>query len=157
MRVRTSRTAGVALLVAALGGALLAGCKSSGEQAAGSASPSPSATSGSGSASPSPSGTGSGAPSPSGSSAPGGPSSSGSTAPAGQVRTYTGTVVQGVEPGCVILNASDGKYELVGADATAEKVLRPQASVEVRGYLEHGMMSHCMQGKMLKVVSAKAR
>ncbi|BCJ33776.1 hypothetical protein Athai_12790 [Actinocatenispora thailandica] len=73
------------------------------------------------------------------------------------VRTYTGTVTQGVEPGCTILRGSGGTYELVGADAAAKKVLRPQASVEVRGYIEHGLMSHCMQGQMLKVVSAKAR
>ncbi|WP_207125968.1 hypothetical protein [Actinocatenispora comari] len=65
-------------------------------------------------------------------------------------------MTQGVEPGCTILRGSGGTYELVGADATARKVLQPQASVEVRGYIEHGLMSHCMQGPMLKVVSAKA-
>ncbi|WP_051802411.1 hypothetical protein [Actinocatenispora sera] len=149
----------MALLVAALGGMLLTGCKSSGTQAAGSPSPS-SSGSPSGSVAPSPSGSRSAAPSPTpstGAPRPSQPAPTKSAPASGTVRTFTGTVTRGVEPGCTILRSSGGTYELVGADAAAKKVLQPQASVEVRGYLEHGLMSHCMQGPMLKVVSAKAR
>lgn len=156
---RHVRTAGLALLLAALGGMLLTGCKSGGSQAAGSPSAS-SSGSASGSAAPSPSASRSTAPSPTpstGAPRPSEPAPTKSSPATGTIRTYTGTVTQGVEPGCTILRGSGGTYELVGADTAAKKVLRPQASVEVRGYLEHGLMSHCMQGQMLKVVSAKAR
>ncbi|WP_203662792.1 hypothetical protein [Actinocatenispora rupis] len=144
------------LLAGALSAALLAGCKQSGDnnQAAGSARPS---TSASPSASASPSGSPSAAGSPSASTgAPRRSAAPPTTKPGGDLETHTGTVTRGVEPGCTILKASDGNYELVGADATAKHALQPDARVVVRGYQEHGVMSHCMQGKMLKVVSAHA-
>lgn len=154
---RRYRAIGGVLLAGALSAALLAGCKSSGSpQSAGSAHPS---ASGSASSSPSASAPASpsGRPSPS---TPGAPPTSAGTPPAsqpaGDLETHTGTVTQGVEPGCLILRASDGTYELVGADTTAKRALRPDATVVVRGYQEHGLMSHCMQGKILKVVSARA-
>lgn len=61
---------------------------------------------------------------------------------------------QGVEPGCLILDTGKAKYELIGASDQAQRLLRPDARVVVRGYVETGMMSHCMQGTMFKVVSA---
>lgn len=150
---------GGVLLAGALSTALLAGCKSSGSdpQSAGSADPS-AAPSGSQSPSASAPASPSGRPSSSASGAPSTPgrSTPPATKPAGDLETHTGTVSQGVEPGCLILRASDGTYELVGADTTAKRALRPDAKVVVRGYEEHGLMSHCMQGKMLKVVSARA-
>ena len=63
---------------------------------------------------------------------------------------------RGVEPSCLILDTGGAQYELVGADKQAQQVLRPDATVVVRGYVETGMMSHCMQGTMFRVVSASS-
>jgi hypothetical protein len=130
---------------AALAVGLLAGCKSGGSSAGGapaSSSASPSAPS-----SPSSTPPGSGRPS-------SGPSSSGSAAPTPALQTHRGTVQRGVEPSCLILDTGSAQYELVGADKQAQQVLRPDATVVVHGYVETGMMSHCMQGAMFRVVSA---
>jgi len=62
--------------------------------------------------------------------------------------------MRGAEPSCLILHSSDGQFELVGATEQAQAVLKPDAVVVVRGYVVKGMMSHCMQGTMFKVVSA---
>ncbi len=61
-------------------------------------------------------------------------------------------MTNGVEGGCLILNAADGKFELIGGDRT---VLRANAKVVVHGYRTKGKMSHCMQGTMFQVVSAQ--
>lgn len=83
------------------------------------------------------------------------PSTSGP--PAGtKVITLNGTVHRGAGPGCMILSTSSGQYELVGADQKALRALKAGGKVKVSGYREHGMMSHCMQGPMIKVVSVHA-
>lgn len=111
----------------------------------------------SGSASPSPSGSGSAAPSPTASptsTAP--PIGSPHTSPPGAtqaLQTHQGTVERGAEPTCLILKASDGNFELDGGNTS---LIKPGATIKVSGYPEHGMMSHCMQGTMFKVVSAQA-
>ena len=72
--------------------------------------------------------------------------------PVQQLETLQGTVTTGVEPSCLILKASNGTFELLGGDKT---VLRANAKVIVQGYRPKGLMSHCMQGTIFQVVSAK--
>ncbi|WP_163567984.1 hypothetical protein [Fodinicola feengrottensis] len=72
--------------------------------------------------------------------------------PIQQLETHEGTVTNGVEPSCLILKASDGSYELLGGD---KAVLRPNTKVIVQGYRPKGLMSHCMQGILFQVTSAK--
>ena len=152
--VRTAVTGPRAVvLVLATAGLVLgmaAGCKSS-PQAAG--SPSTSA-SGSPSSSPSVSGSGSARPSPRGGTSSAAPPAGGS--PTVNLQTHRGTVTEGVEPSCLILRTDDGQFELVSPSKQAQTVLKPDAMVVVRGYVVKGMMSHCMQGTMFKVVSATA-
>ena len=63
--------------------------------------------------------------------------------PAGEV-TVTGTVSEGVEPGCLLL---DG-YLLVGGDRDQ---LRPGARVAVTGRVDRDLLSTCQQGVPLVV------
>jgi hypothetical protein len=65
--------------------------------------------------------------------------------PAGQV-TVTGTVGDGVEASCLLL---DG-YLLVGGDRSK---LRTGARVKVTGRVERGLLSTCQQGVPLVVAS----
>jgi hypothetical protein len=139
--VRALLLLGFAGLALALTGAL-AGCGSGGSPAA--------KPSGSASGSPSPSTSSS--PSPSGSPPIGSPVPSQSPGASTALETHQGTVERGAEPSCLILHASDGTFELVGGSTS---VLKPGASVQVRGYREKGLMSHCMQGVLFKVVSAQ--
>jgi hypothetical protein len=69
------------------------------------------------------------------------------------METHQGTVERGAEPTCLILHSSDGTFELIGGNAS---VVRAGATIRVSGYRETGLMSHCMQGTMFKVVSAQA-
>jgi hypothetical protein len=73
--------------------------------------------------------------------------------------TVVGTVTAGVETGCLILvpftstgSAYGGGYLLIGGD---RKVLVPGARVQVTGVLRSDVISYCMQGYPLDVVSAK--
>ena len=61
-----------------------------------------------------------------------------------------GTIVQGAEPGCTILTAAKLQYELMGPLVTP---LRAGTSVTVTGHVQHGVMSHCMQGEPFLVSS----
>jgi hypothetical protein len=67
--------------------------------------------------------------------------------PAGEV-TVTGTVSEGVEPGCLLL---DG-YLLVGGDRDQ---LRPGARAAVTGRVDRGLLSTCQQGVPLVVASVE--
>ena len=70
--------------------------------------------------------------------------------PAGEL-TVTGTVIEGVEPGCLLLDAEGGqRYLLVGGDRAE---LRAGTRVAVTGRVERGLLSTCQQGEPL-VVSA---
>jgi hypothetical protein len=60
-----------------------------------------------------------------------------------------GTVKDGVEPGCVLLSATDSKtYLLLGGDRAA---LKSGATVTVYGKPEPEMMSTCQQGTPFRV------
>jgi Histidine kinase-, DNA gyrase B-, and HSP90-like ATPase len=69
-------------------------------------------------------------------------------ASAGEV-TVTGTVSEGVEPGCLLL---DG-YLLVGGDRSQ---LQPGTRVAVTGRVDRGLLSTCQQGEPLVVASIEA-
>ena len=70
--------------------------------------------------------------------------------PAGEL-TVTGTVTEGVEPNCLLLDAGGGqRYLLVGGDRAE---LRAGSRVAVTGRVERDLLSTCQQGEPL-VVSA---
>jgi hypothetical protein len=75
------------------------------------------------------------------------PATTGSAPPAGEI-TVTGTVSEGVEPGCLLL---DG-YLLVGGDRDQ---LRTGARVAVTGRVDRGLLSTCQQGVPLVVASVE--
>jgi Protein of unknown function (DUF5818) len=76
------------------------------------------------------------------------------TAPGGKHRlTATGTVRDGVEPGCVLLEADQGTvYLLVGGDRGK---LVAGGRVRVTGLLAPDLLSTCQQGEPLLVSSIK--
>ena len=62
----------------------------------------------------------------------------------GQVTTLRGTVAEGVEAGCFLLTAQDGKqYLLLGGDRT---VITAGGAIEVDAVLQPGLMTTCQQG-----------
>ena len=70
--------------------------------------------------------------------------------PSGEL-TVTGTVTEGVEPNCLLLDAGGGqRYLLVGGDRAE---LRAGSRVAVTGRVDRGLLSTCQQGEPL-VVSA---
>ena len=71
------------------------------------------------------------------------------TRPAGTV-TVTGTVTEGVEPGCLLLDGGGGPYLLVGGDRAR---LSPGRRVAVTGRVDRGLLSTCQQGEPLVVAS----
>jgi hypothetical protein len=79
---------------------------------------------------------------------PGNPPVTKPTKPPGQV-TVTGLVRQGVEPGCLLLDATDGKrYLLIGGE---QAELPPGRRVEVTGRVDRGLLSTCQEGEPLVV------
>ncbi|GAA1822739.1 hypothetical protein GCM10009682_48860 [Luedemannella flava] len=73
--------------------------------------------------------------------------------PSQALATLRGTLVEGVEGGCLILNADNGKgYQLIGLDEHLEQA---GMRLEVKGYKAVGVQSLCMQGILFKVVSAR--
>jgi hypothetical protein len=81
---------------------------------------------------------------------PGNPPVTKPTPPAGEV-TVSGTVVEGVEPNCLLLDAEGGTtYLLVGGDRAE---LRAGAKVTVKGRVDRGLLSTCQQGEPLVVAS----
>jgi hypothetical protein len=72
------------------------------------------------------------------------------TKPAGEV-TVTGTVQEGVEPGCLLLDADGGtRYLLVGGERAE---LAPGSRVAVTGRVDRDLLSTCQQGEPLVVAS----
>ncbi len=79
---------------------------------------------------------------------PGNPPATKPTQPAGEV-TVTGTVTEGVEPNCLLLDAGGGRqYLLVGGDRSE---LQAGARVAVTGRVDRGLLSTCQQGEPLVV------
>jgi Protein of unknown function (DUF5818) len=81
---------------------------------------------------------------------PGGAPATQPTRPAGHA-TVTGTVRDGVELGCLLLDTGDGRrYLLVGGERAE---LQAGARVRVTGRLEPDLASTCQQGEPLLVAS----
>ncbi|MFC7532093.1 hypothetical protein [Actinoplanes sp. GCM10030250] len=77
------------------------------------------------------------------------------SAPAGSA-TITGTVRQGVEPGCLLLKDATGDHLLVFKDDKIEATVKAGSEVTVVGKVETGMMTTCMQGEPFVVSSVAA-
>jgi hypothetical protein len=66
----------------------------------------------------------------------------------------TGTVQQGIEPGCLILDTGKGqRYVLLSKDTSK---LKPGAKVAVVGVRAPGQISYCQQGQPLEVLTVRA-
>jgi hypothetical protein len=81
------------------------------------------------------------------------PTAAPTTAPTGPTRTggpvtVVGTVAEGVEPGCLLLEAGSGSFLLVGGDRAE---LRPGRRVAVTGRVDRSLLSTCQQGEPLVV------
>jgi hypothetical protein len=82
---------------------------------------------------------------------PGSPPVTRPTPPAAGRLTVTGTIREGVEPGCMLLDAEPGgRYLLVGGDRGE---LRAGARVKVTGRVDRNLLSTCQQGEPLVVAS----
>jgi hypothetical protein len=65
--------------------------------------------------------------------------------------TVSGTVAEGVEPGCLLLEATDGgRFLLIGGERAQ---LRPGRRLAVTGRVDRGLLSTCQQGEPLVVAS----
>jgi hypothetical protein len=80
---------------------------------------------------------------------PGNPRVTKPTQAAGEV-TVTGTVVEGVEPGCLLLDAGGRRYLLIGGDRAE---LQAGSRVSVAGRSDPNLLSTCQQGEPLVVSS----
>jgi ABC-type oligopeptide transport system substrate-binding subunit len=78
-----------------------------------------------------------------------------SEVPRDQIKVLvTGTVQEGVEPGCLILDTGKGqRYVLLSQDKSK---LKPGAKVEVVGVRAPGQISYCQQGQPLEVLTVRA-
>ena len=70
--------------------------------------------------------------------------------PAGRETVLTGTVEAGVEPGCLLLQASGVVHQLVGA----VQGLAPGQRATVRGRPDPGLLTTCQQGTPFVVASS---
>jgi len=84
------------------------------------------------------------------------PSTAPTEVPRDQIRTVVrGTVREGVEPGCKLLEVSQTRrWLLVGGGKDADKLV-PGARVEIVGVRAAGQLSYCQQGQPLRVLSVK--
>lgn len=123
-------TVRTSVVASALGALLAAGCGSPAEQPPGGPQ-SPSTTS------------------------PASPTSAAGESPSGPVKTLRGTVEEGVEAGCLVLNTDGGAYLLLGGEQQA--ALKPGAKVEVTGRIAADVASFCQQGAPFVVQSVKPR
>ena len=80
---------------------------------------------------------------------PGNPPVTRPSEPAGEV-TVSGTVVEGVEPGCLLLDAGGRQYLLIGGDRAE---LQAGSRVSVTGRSDPNLLSTCQQGEPLVVAS----
>ena len=83
---------------------------------------------------------------------PGNPPATKPAQPSGQV-TVTGTVMEGVEPNCLLLDADGRQYLLVGGDRSE---LQAGARVAVTGRVDRDLLSTCQQGEPLVVASIES-
>jgi hypothetical protein len=73
--------------------------------------------------------------------------------PPGTPKTLRGTPAEGVEAGCVVMTADDGKvYLLLGGDPS---VIRSGSRIEVEALIQPDLMTTCQQGIPAVVTSAR--
>jgi hypothetical protein len=77
--------------------------------------------------------------------APASPSTVPSSAAAGGT-TLSGTIEEGVEPGCLLLKGDGSPHLLFFADPAMKKQAKAGASVTVIGVAKPGQMTTCQQG-----------
>jgi hypothetical protein len=65
--------------------------------------------------------------------------------PAGDL-TLTGSVVEGVESNCLLLESPGGAYLLLTEPGVDRSLIRPGARITVRGRIDEGIMTTCQQG-----------
>ncbi|MGH8882595.1 MAG: hypothetical protein ACRD0P_35495 [Stackebrandtia sp.] len=70
-----------------------------------------------------------------------------------EVMTLKGTIVDGVEPNCVMFEAEGDKYQLIGGKT---KDLKQGDKVTVTGKISEKTMSSCMAGKVFEVETVKS-
>jgi hypothetical protein len=70
-------------------------------------------------------------------------------------QTLTGTVAQGVEPRCLILNAPDGHHLLQFQDPSMRDQASVGTTVTVTGHADPTQMTYCQQGIPFVVTSIK--
>ncbi|WIM97676.1 hypothetical protein ACTOB_001224 [Actinoplanes oblitus] len=75
----------------------------------------------------------------------------------GTTTTITGTVVAGVEPGCLLLQAASATHLLVFDDESLRAAAPVGSEVRVTGTPKPGMMSTCQQGEPFIVSSVTPR
>jgi hypothetical protein len=61
-------------------------------------------------------------------------------------QTLSGQVIEGVEPGCLLLRAAEGDFLLVVPAGQDRSIVRAGARIVVRGRAEPGMVTTCQQG-----------
>ena len=73
--------------------------------------------------------------------------------PAGKVQTISGTVTAGVEPRCLLLQDTQGLYQLLFHDPALRSKAPVGATVTLTGTANPGQMSTCQQGVPFVVTS----
>ena len=73
----------------------------------------------------------------------------------GAEQTITGLLIEGVEPGCVLLRTDTGAEYLLLGEQVDE--LRLESTVTVRGYADPGAVTTCMQGVPFHVQEVVSR
>jgi hypothetical protein len=87
---------------------------------------------------------------------PGPPTTGGSGQPAKPATvTVTGTIKNGVEPGCILLDAGPGHRYVLQGDAGKRALLVAGARVRITGRPAPELLSYCQQGPLLVVLGAQ--
>jgi hypothetical protein len=143
-----------ALAAGALAATLAAGCSGGSDK---SAQPGGSVSASSSPASPSPGGSTPASPGPSASAQPSlTPTLKPTQSISGAEMTISGTVVEGVEARCLILQTTGKDYLLMLPASIDRSTVRAGAKLVVRGRLQPGLMSYCQQGTPFMVSSLSA-
>ncbi|GAA4598933.1 hypothetical protein GCM10023107_46670 [Actinoplanes octamycinicus] len=75
----------------------------------------------------------------------------------GSSTTLTGTVLAGVEPGCLLLEDGSATHLLIFADESLGGAAPVGSKVQVTGVPQPGMMTTCQQGEPFLVSSVTPR
>jgi len=70
--------------------------------------------------------------------------------------TLSGTVVAGVEPGCLILQGARSHHVLIFSDPALRRAAQVGSSITVTGRAEPSQMTTCQQGVAFIVTAVRA-